>query len=162
MFGTLLSLFLACSSGASPSARVCSCVWGYGRANAKAMVKAALPRTDAVFIGSVLSVTDRTWPLPTRPSMIVRTLKVVLIVDRAWKGVLTDSVVIWTGTGPGDCGYPFQVNERYLVFAAAADSGAFSTSICTLTQPLAAASEYVRGLGEATIHVQHDSDSRRP
>jgi len=162
MFGTLLSLFLACSSGASPTTRLCSCVWGYGRANAKAMVKAALPRTDAVFIGSVVSVTDRTWPLPNRPSMIVRSLKVVLIVDRAWKGVLGDSVVIWTGTGPGDCGYPFQVSERYLVFAAAADSGAFSTGICTLTQPLAAASKYVRALGEATVHVQLDSNSRRP
>jgi len=94
--------------------------------------------------------------------MIVRTLKVVLIVDRAWKGVVRDSVVIWTGTGSGDCGYPFQVNERYLVFAAAADSGAFSTGICTLTQPLAAAGAYVRALGEASVHVEHDSDSRRP
>ena len=162
MFGTLLSLFLACSAGASPTARLCSCVRGYGRAHAKAMVKAALPRTDAVFIGSVVSVTDRTWPLPSRPSMIVRTLKVVLIVDRAWKGVLRDSVVIWTGTGSGDCGYPFQVNERYLVFATAADSGAFSTGICTLTQPVATASEYVRALGEAMVHVQHASDSRQP
>ena len=162
MFGTLLSIFLACSSGASPTTRLCSCVWGYGRANAKAMVKAALPRTDAVFIGSVVSVTDRTWPLPSRPSMIVRTRKVVLVLDRAWKGALEDSVVIWTGTGSGDCGYPFQVNERYLVFAAAADSGAFSTGLCTLTQPLDAASEYVRALGDASIHAQHGSDSVRP
>jgi hypothetical protein len=43
-------------------------------------------------------------------------------------------VVVSTGQGGGDCGYPFQVGTSYLVYATN-DNGKLSTSICSGTSP---------------------------
>jgi len=123
----------------------------------KVLVQEALRRAHAVFVGSVASVTDRAIPLPSRPSMVMRDRKVVMVLERGWKGALRDSVVVFTGNGAGDCGYLFQVGERYLVFAVASDSGAFATGTCTLTQALAGAGKYLRALGEASIRPRANS-----
>ena len=43
-------------------------------------------------------------------------------------------VVISTGRGGGDCGYPFQIGTSYLVYASKGEGG-LSTSICSATSP---------------------------
>jgi hypothetical protein len=49
-------------------------------------------------------------------------------------GHLDQEVVVSTGLGNGDCGYPFQVETTYLVYASN-DNGKLSTSICSGTSP---------------------------
>jgi hypothetical protein len=38
-------------------------------------------------------------------------------VEKLYKGALSSEVAVLTGNGHGDCGYPFVVGERYLVYA---------------------------------------------
>jgi hypothetical protein len=43
--------------------------------------------------------------------------------------------VVYTGSGGGDCGYPFVVGTNYLVHAGVGSDGRLSTGICGGTQP---------------------------
>ncbi len=43
--------------------------------------------------------------------------------------------VVYTGSGGGDCGYPFVVGTSYLVYAGVGSDGRLSTGICHGTQP---------------------------
>ncbi len=55
---------------------------------------------------------------------------------------------ITTGFGGGDCGFPFEVGEQYLVDADKDDSGRLSASICSEAAPLEDSAEalaYLRG-----------------
>ena|SRR2546429_9588227 len=162
MFGTLMILSVACGPPARANTHLCSCVVGAGPVNVKVVVAEGLRKADAVFVGSVASVIDSATPLASRPSMVVHTRRVLLVLERGWKGALSDSLVVWTGNGAGDCGYPFKVGERYLVFAVSSGSAGFSTGVCTLTQPLSKAGRYIRALGDASIHRQRGSESMRP
>ena len=49
--------------------------------------------------------------------------------------------IVTTGSGLGDCGYGFEVGTRYLIEAYRDATGRLTTSVCTATGPLAAASE---------------------
>lgn len=52
-----------------------------------------------------------------------------------WKGSATDRLRLVTGHGNGDCGFPFKISERYLVYADADEQGVLYTSICSRTRP---------------------------
>src|SRR6266852_748249 len=43
--------------------------------------------------------------------------------------------VVYTGSGNGDCGYPFVVGTSYLVYAGAGPDGRLSTGTCSGTKP---------------------------
>ncbi len=43
--------------------------------------------------------------------------------------------VVYTGSGAGDCGYPFVVGTSYLVYAGAGGDGRLSTGTCAGTKP---------------------------
>lgn len=43
--------------------------------------------------------------------------------------------VVYTGSGGGDCGYPFVVGTNYLVYAGVSSDGRLTTGICHGTQP---------------------------
>lgn len=59
-------------------------------------------------------------------------------VEAAYKGISSPEVQVKTGLGGGDCGYPFRRGERYLVYAYVdPQTSQLTTSICTLTKPLA-------------------------
>ena len=57
-----------------------------------------------------------------------------------WKGEIGDEVVILTEAYSDMCGYNFQINNEYLVYAYNYNSGIY-TNICTRTQLLEYASE---------------------
>jgi hypothetical protein len=49
---------------------------------------------------------------------ILAPVKASLRVEEVWRGIFGNDVEVWTGRGGGgDCGVPFKVGERYLVFA---------------------------------------------
>jgi hypothetical protein len=119
----------------------------------------AAQHEEAVFRGSVLArvsvlvddngkVIDRR-DAQTHKSGYVRQI-VILRVDQAFKGELPPLITLVT-EGTGDCGYPFQVRNDYLVFASpttipsmtglVGGSRAWTTSTCTFTQPARGAAD---------------------
>ena len=66
-------------------------------------------RTAAVFSAVVLDIT------PEQDRLRDRTVR--LQVEQAWRGGVSGTIEVGTGTGGGDCGYDFTRGERYLVYA---------------------------------------------
>ncbi len=105
MHQTLRILLVAvlCSVTAPRLVHACKC--------AKApKVPAAFEAAAAVFEGRVVAIeneTDREGDLVAK--------KIRLRVARAWKGVSTQEILVRTDTS--SCGYPFEVNQSYLVYA---------------------------------------------
>jgi hypothetical protein len=58
--------------------------------------------------------------------------KVTLSVSEPFRGAVVGTLVV--RTGPGDCGYPFEVGHEYLVFANE-NQGNVTVTICSATQP---------------------------
>jgi hypothetical protein len=115
-----------------------------------------LASAEAVFSGTVVAVRDTMigtsaeyGPFPRR--------KVTLRVDRAWKGVESKTVVVLTGQGGGDCGFPFERGESYLVYAHGQPGQPISAGICGRTTQLARAAADVRALGEPSRRWSHRS-----
>lgn len=123
---------------APPCETFCSCV---GPADALKARQGA----DAVFVGRVVHIRPTLvgWGVEGGPWMERR---VTLRVDRAWKGVNARTVVLNTGRGGGDCGFPFRRGESYLVFAHEHE-GSLGTGICTRTAYLTEAAVDIRDLG---------------
>jgi hypothetical protein len=110
-------------------------------------VPSALASAQAVFTGRVVSVRDTTVQTDHGPW---RRRRVMLRVDRAWKGVEAETVTVLTGWGGGDCGFPFERGESYLVYAHGRPGEVLGTGICGRTAELSRAAADVRALGEPT------------
>jgi len=159
MVKTPLLIALVCKPSVSDPRSMCTCVTG--RQSVKTQVRAALGRADAVFAGSVVSIRDSLAPFfPDTPRSSVRFRRVVFVRELSWKGPATDSLVVWTGSGNGDCGYQFEVGARYLVVAVRHDSTSFSTGICSLTQAFAGAQEYAFPILQARAHSKRLPNKR--
>jgi hypothetical protein len=98
----------------------CSCIW-------IASEQESLLRSDVAFRGTVTSVhrVERPGLYP----MLVYTFR----VHRWRKGGDGDSVDVETGFGRGDCGYPFEVDRAYTVYAyESASDHVLRTGICLM------------------------------
>jgi hypothetical protein len=127
-------------------ADACSCVGGLP-------ICQTFWEADAVFAGEVLSID----PVPDGADPAFSRKRVRFQVQETWRGGVEGVVEIRTGAGGGDCGYRFERGETYLVYAHGHE-GTLSTSICTRTKKLAAATEdlqYIRTAlqAEATGHI---------
>jgi hypothetical protein len=100
----------------------------------------AYEQSVAVFEGHVLEV--KAPPSPDAPGQTSVRMQVV----RAWKGIESEEVTITTAANSAACGYAFAVDESYLVYADALD-GELQVSLCSRTQPIAAAGEDLKALG---------------
>ena len=96
-----------------------------------------LERSGAVFSGRVIAITKN-------PSIYDK--EVEFDVDRSWKGPSSKTVTVFTGDPSAICGYDFQEDEKYLVYAHPTE-GFLYTSGCFRTQPLANAQEDLNALG---------------
>ena len=139
------------------AALACSCV---GRPTVEQDFKFA----DLVFAGVVESIEDpggdRIRALPEYEQRAAwqaaghgwgpdRGNKVTFRVLQWWKGEdLGKSVVIWTGYGGGDCGYPVEKGQSFLVFARRTPTNLLTMSICSRTSALVCATEDVEALGD--------------
>jgi hypothetical protein len=106
--------------------------------------KEALAESKAVFAGKVVQIYETKIEEPglgKRPKRAV-----VFAVEGTWKGVDETHVVVYTGFHEADCGYPFKMGQKYLVYAYG-ESHLFA-SICSLTKPLAEAKHDVNELGK--------------
>ncbi len=85
------------------SAYGCSCASCGGPSPSEAFEK-----STAVFSGEVTEI-DKNDSSPTKT--------VKFDVQRVWKGVSDNQTTVITGSNDANCGYPFVMNETYLVYA---------------------------------------------
>jgi hypothetical protein len=112
----------------------------------------------AVFVGTVTGV--RTENRSSKNEINWRPLAFKFTVEHSYLGVDGTAVEVFTGRGGGDCGLPFRIGERYLVYAYRYENK-LSTSICSRTTPYNRATEDLAFLGNlssapkgATIYGQ--------
>ncbi|NKB88333.1 MAG: hypothetical protein GKS06_08945 [Acidobacteria bacterium] len=89
-------------------------------------------QTSAIFSGRVTRIDTVTEE--ANGESIVKNL-VNMRVQERWRGLQGQrEVVIATGTGGGDCGFQFETNQTYLVYAnQSASTGRYETGICSRT-----------------------------
>jgi hypothetical protein len=100
---------------------------------------AAMSEADAVFAGEVTET--RIVGDELTGDLIAR-----IAVSDVWKGDVTETVEVRTATDTAMCGYPFQPNKSYLVYA---NGGAerLRVSLCSRTRPIEQAEEDLAALG---------------
>ncbi len=115
---------------------------------------------SAVFVGIAVSVREMEQPKPEDRDEWFFRRSFRFSVEQSYLGVDGTEVEILTGGGGGDCGYRFQIGERYLIYAHNYKNR-LTTSICTRTKSFASASEDLAFLGNlssaargATIYGQ--------
>jgi hypothetical protein len=139
-------------------------------ASACSCVRPGLPAREfreshAVFTGKVLRIVDEYLPIFSMVDKILTTIRqspyfwshagkyvgfrIYFGVNDSWKGVEETTVVVDTGYGMGDCGYPFVVSNEYLVYASypyGIPDNYWVTSICSRNAEISAATEDLRYL----------------
>ena len=121
------------------TAQACSCA-------APPPPKQALEQAHAVFVARVTKI--------ERGGRFGKT--VTMEVSTTWKGIKEKTVTVFTGLGGGDCGYAFQVDKSYLVYAYQSKDrdgklGPLSTNICTRTRAVESAKGDIDALGPAKM-----------
>jgi hypothetical protein len=108
------------------------------RLSTKEAVRQERDNSYAVFSGTVTEVDRAGKVLP---------MKVTFEVERAWKNVDAGEVMIGTAPWGGACGYPFEVGERYLVYAGGTDGKNLWVSTCSRTGEFGESGEDLKVLG---------------
>jgi hypothetical protein len=119
---TTLSIILLVETN---SGRACSCLPPSPPAQAFA-------EADAVFMGKIIS-------FELIPDMRRRVAKINVL--KIWKGKKSAAEMVFTGLNDADCGYNFQVDETYVIYAYEVDNDKLLTHICTRTAPIHRAAE---------------------
>lgn len=88
-----------------------------------------------------------------RKSPIVGFIQVKIKVAESWKEVLTRVVTITTESG--DCGYPFQIGNNYLVFASGSSARNLSTGLCMFNKQRYKAVEEIEALGKGLKPIKN-------
>ncbi|RTE11448.1 LPXTG cell wall anchor domain-containing protein [Paenibacillus whitsoniae] len=108
-----------------------------------------LSRSQAVFAGRVMGVKEQRF-LNGGMAKAVR-----FEVSRVWKGEAASEIIIYTGSGGGDCGFDFKEGQEYLVYANPSsmygDKELLVTIICDRTKQLSQAQEDLAVLGEGRL-----------
>lgn len=96
-----------------------------------------LPGEGAVFLGKVTAKVAQARPDAAGVVDLSAGYAVHFSVDESFYGGAEPGreAVVYTGSGFGDCGYPFVVRTSYLVYAGAGRDGRLSTGTCSGTKP---------------------------
>ena len=139
----LTCVFAVLTCSASP-AFSCTC-------GPKPSVGRALSLSDAVFVGRVIAWHNAT--IEFAPGQSFSGFSFVFEVERLFKGAVSSEVAVLTGIGRGDCGYPFQVGEKYLVYAY--EKKGLETNICTRTTNISRGDADLAELGDPKTTFVH-------
>jgi hypothetical protein len=93
-------------------------------------------KVDAVFDGVVTAIDVIPLDIAPRDMSVpdLQQARATFQVRTTWRGPTDSVIAVLTGMGGGDCGFPFKLNRRYLVYAARRTADARSvTGICTRT-----------------------------
>jgi len=116
-----------------------------------------LDGSSAVFSGKVINIVDK-----NRTNFIESSadpVAVQLEVKNAWKGINQKQVVVFTERDSASCGYEFDSNKEYLVYASEAD-GVLKTSYCSRTSQLNMANEDLTVLGKGDQITGEESEGK--
>jgi len=119
----------------------------------KPSVRRSLSESNAVFIGRVIA-RHSAW-IESASGLGSSDYSFTFEVERLYKGALSSEVTVLTGRGYGDCGYHFQVGEKYLVYAYGDKE--LKTNICTRTTNMSKAGADLAELGDPKtifVHVK--------
>lgn len=107
-------------------------------------VEEELERKTAVFSGKVIEISGPN-------NKILRSsadpVAVLLEVDTIWKGINASQVMISTAESSASCGFNFDLNTEYLVYAYGEEDD-LQTGLCERTTLLSSASDDLSILGE--------------
>ena len=114
--------------------------------------KIALKKSTAVFVGKVLKVEQY------RDYQGVKFLKATCRVDRFWKGITANTIVVITPASSSACGFMFAKGQRYLVYAnwQASPTG-LRTTTRTRTADLSEAKKDLDSLGVGRVPTHRNA-----
>lgn len=105
-----------------------------------AVVLAAVHEADAVLLGRVID----TRHVVDRSAAADDWLEVDLRVETRWKGPHAATVRVRTPLHAALCGFPFERQQEYIVFAHADTAGTLRTHACTRTRSRDRAADDIR------------------
>jgi len=135
----LTAALLAVAAQLPSQAHACSCM--------PQTPRDAFEGAVAVFEGHVVEV----QPPPENDGTGQFTVRMKVV--RAWKGMESEEATVTTPANSATCGYNFAAGTSYLVYAGAIE-GKLDVSLCSRTQPIAAAGEDLEALGLGATPVQ--------
>lgn len=143
IFRALLSLGLVLTALAfARPALACKC--------APHSVAQALSQADAVFEGRVVAIED----VNTGGEPPAAKKRVTLNIVRVWKDLEdVETVTVTTNAESAACGFHFEIDHSYLVYANRADQ-LLSVHSCTRTRPMSDAGEDLSQLGGGVTPVR--------
>lgn len=98
-----------------------------------------ITNSSAIFSGKVTELGLEEVPSPSPgpgiPAPQLQVFQASVDISKVWKAPLDQPLTVNTDVGSGVCGYNFEVDTEYLIFAYEYE-GRLYTSICTNTQPL--------------------------
>jgi hypothetical protein len=108
---------------------------------------------EAIFLGKNIAMEKLAKP-EGNPALVYAAH---FTIEESFRGVGAPGreVVVYTGGGGGDCGYPFVPGTSYLVYASL-NSGRLYTSICTETRPSVMSEGVLRELRALRDHTRVD------
>jgi hypothetical protein len=111
----------------------------------------AFGQASAVFSGRVTEITSIRDDNNPHRGLSQRLVRFAII--QSYRGISGTAAQTITGSGGGDCGYPFKMGESYLVYAYQnSEAKKLYAGICSRTRPLSQASEdlkYMRSLSNS-------------
>ena len=119
----VLGAFLVASVVAVRPAAACSCI-------PNPSPEEAFNKADIVFAGRVLEIKNadgEAYPAA---------LDVRLWIERPFKGFFIETIRVRTARDGASCGFPFEEDERYLIYAHSDDEGTLHVSLCSRTAHL--------------------------
>jgi hypothetical protein len=115
-------------------------------------VEAARDDATAVFEGRVLAVEASPSATPVNSER-----QVTLTVVRTWKGLEQDEhISVFTNGSSASCGYTFNKDASYLIYARTSDDGKLHVNSCSRTKSVADSAEDLAflGAGSTPVHVE--------
>jgi hypothetical protein len=113
-------------------------------------VEQAKEQASAIFEGRVTQIED--VPSPIDPQLMQRRVTFALV--RVWKDLESaETVSLTTSDSTASCGYPFEKDQSYLVYASKSEQG-LSTGMCSRTRRMSDASEDLAALGGGITPVK--------
>ncbi|MFJ7737699.1 hypothetical protein ACIQ2D_15400 [Lysinibacillus sp. NPDC097287] len=125
----------------------CSCAKSY-------TVEEELEQSAAVFAGEVVEIVDKKKSMFNLSS--TDPIAVKFEVEESWKGLNQTQVTVYTERYSASCGYEFNLNTAYLVYAHEAN-GAFNVNLCSRTTPLLTAEMDISELGKVEKLIEQVS-----
>jgi len=106
---SLLTLLISCVINVQTSL-ACSCD------GSKTLIE-AYKISNSVTLGTIIAEEFVTLRDPTNFPDLITIVRYKFLIEKVYKGSFTkDTVLIYTGSGGGDCGYPFLKGGRYIVY----------------------------------------------